>query len=296
MPALQDSLVRYNIVAKKSLGQHFLFDLNISRKIVRQAGALDGAKIFEIGPGPGALTRGLLLEGANDITSIEFDRRFIDMLQPLVHASCGAFKLYHYDAKKINYEAFFSRNLNADVLNNNETSRLCHATSNSVNCIKIIANLPYNIGNFLLVKWLKLPHMLNSMTIMLQAEVAEKLVAETGSKQFGRISVLAQLAWQARIVMHLPPQVFVPRPKVYSHVIHFEPLQQLQKDFPYQCLERVTAAAFSQRRKILYNSLKPVFGDNVAAVCEDAGIDPNHRAENVTPTQYGCLAHALLMA
>lgn len=274
IPPLRDVIATHNLSAKKSLGQNFLLDLNLTAKIARQAGDLASSDILEIGPGPGGLTRGLLAEGARRVLAIEKDARCIPALEEIAA---------HYpDRLQI---------INGDAL---EVDPLAHLTPP----IKVAANLPYNVGTELLVRWLtptQWPPFWSSLTLMFQKEVAQRIVAEPGSKAYGRLAVLAQWRSTARIVLDLPPQAFTPPPKVSSAVVHLEALPEPRYPADPHMLSKVVAAAFNQRRKMLRSSLKSVSPD-IEAHLKNADIMPTDRAEQISLAQFCALARSLKAA
>lgn len=274
IPPLRDVIATHNLSAKKSLGQNFLLDLNLTAKIARQAGDLASSDILEIGPGPGGLTRGLLAEGARRVLAIEKDARCIPALEEIAA---------HYpDRLQI---------INGDAL---EVDPLAHLTPP----IKVAANLPYNVGTELLVRWLtptQWPPFWSSLTLMFQKEVAQRIVAEPGSKAYGRLAVLAQWRSTARIVLDLPPQAFTPPPKVSSAVVHLEALPEPRYPADPHMLSKVVAAAFNQRRKMLRSSLKSVSPD-IEAHLKNADITPTDRAEQISLAQFCALARSLKAA
>ncbi|TNF12636.1 MAG: 16S rRNA (adenine(1518)-N(6)/adenine(1519)-N(6))-dimethyltransferase RsmA [Rhodobacteraceae bacterium] len=268
LPPLREVLRTHDLVAKKSLGQNFLLDLNLTAKIARSAGDLSGADVLEIGPGPGGLTRGLLAEGARKVLAIEKDTRCLPALAEIAAAYPGRLEV-----------------INGDAL---EIDPLSHLTPP----IKIAANLPYNVGTELLVRWLtpkNWPPFWESLTLMFQREVAERIVAKPGSNHYGRLAILAQWRAEAKIVMSLPPEAFTPAPKVHSAVVHLRALPEPRYPANAATLSRVVAAGFNQRRKMLRASLKGVAPD-IEAKLEKAGIAPTERAEKVTLEQFCRLA------
>jgi 16S rRNA (adenine1518-N6/adenine1519-N6)-dimethyltransferase len=258
LPPLRDVLARHGILANKGFGQHFLLDLNITRKIARLAGPLDQCVTLEIGPGPGGLTRALL-EAGGRVVAIEKDPRFLPVLAELSAAAPGRLSVIEADALAVDEQAV-------------ATEALAGAP------VRVVANLPYNVGTPLLIKWLTGPLRPQSMTLMFQKEVAERIVAPTGSDAYGRLAVICQALAQAEIVMDLPARAFTPPPKVASAVTRLTPLAQRPSDTDIAALEAVTREAFGQRRKMLRSSLKRLGG---AALCEAAGIDPDARAETI---------------
>lgn len=271
LPPLREVIAAHQLSARKSLGQNFLLDLNLTAKIARQAGDLTGCDVLEIGPGPGGLTRGLLAEGARRVLAVEKDARCLPALQEIAEAYPGRFDV-----------------INGDAL---EIDPLAHLTPP----IRIAANLPYNVGTELLVRWLTpkdWPPFWQSLTLMFQREVAERIVAQPGSKAYGRLAILAQWRAEARIVLSLPPGAFTPPPKVSSAVVHLEALDQPRFPADPAVLSRVVAAAFNQRRKMLRASLKgvsPQIEDHLQA----AGIPPTERAEQVGLEAFCALARAV---
>ncbi len=265
LPPLRDVIEQYDLGAKKSLGQHFLLDLNITRKIARDAGVSDHDVVLEIGPGPGGLTRALLETGA-EVIAIERDRRCIEALQELVNAYPGKFRVVEADAL---------RATEADLVTDKP--------------VKIIANLPYNISTELLIKWLHAgPNLWSTMALMFQKEVADRILAAPGSKTYGRLSIIAQAMCHPSRAFDLPARAFTPPPKVDSTVVLFE---QPTEPFKHlDALEKITKAAFSQRRKMLRTSLKSVFEQNLPDALETNGIKQTQRAEELSIEQYKKLA------
>ena len=261
LPPLRDTLAAAGISAKKSFGQHFLLDLNITRKIARLAGISAGETVIEVGPGPGGLTRALLEAGA-DVVAVEKDPRFVPLLEELAAHAPGQLRI-----------------LNEDAL----TAALPAGAP-------IVANLPYNVGTPLLIGWLTGPLRPRSMTVMFQKEVADRIVAAPGAKAYGRLSVLVQAICEARIVMDLPARAFTPPPKVASSVVQLVPRTDRPSHEIAERLQRLTAAAFGQRRKMLRSSLRPLGGE---ALCASVGVDPSVRAEDVSVAQYLAMAAAL---
>ncbi|PIE18147.1 MAG: 16S rRNA (adenine(1518)-N(6)/adenine(1519)-N(6))-dimethyltransferase [Proteobacteria bacterium] len=271
LPPLREVIAAHGLSAKKALGQNFLLDLNLTAKIARQAGDLSQADVLEVGPGPGGLTRGLLSEGARKVLAVEKDARCLPVLEDIAAAYPGRLEVIQGDALEID--------------------PLAHLTPP----IKVVANLPYNVGTELLVRWLtppQWPPAWESLTLMFQREVAQRIVAEPGSKAYGRLAILAQWRAEARIVMDLPPQAFVPPPKVSSAVVHLRALPAPRFEADAQVLSRVVAAAFNQRRKMLRASLKGVAPDIEDRLLA-AGIQPTERAEQVSLEQFCALARLI---
>ena len=271
LPPLREVIATHDLKAQKSLGQNFLLDLNLTAKIARQVGDLANCDILEIGPGPGGLTRGLLAEGARRVVAVEKDRRCIPALEDIASHHSGRLQVLEGDALAIDPMA----HLNAPI--------------------RVAANLPYNIGTELLVRWLtppRWPPFWQSLTLMFQREVAERITAQPGSKAFGRLAILAQWRCTANIVLSLPPEAFTPPPKVSSAVVHLVALKEPKFPADAKTLEWVVATAFNQRRKMLRSALKPLGGD-IEDRLRAAGIAPTDRAENVPLEGFCALARTL---
>jgi 16S rRNA (adenine1518-N6/adenine1519-N6)-dimethyltransferase len=275
LPPLRDALAAHGIFANKGFGQHFLLDLNVTRKIARLAGPLDACVTLEIGPGPGGLTRALLEAGAR-VVAVEKDPRFLPLLADLAEATPGRLTVVEADALNVDERAL------ADAVLPKGAPRAP---------VRIVANLPYNVGTPLLIKWLTGPLRPESMSLMFQKEVAQRVVARTGSDAYGRLAVIAQAVAEAQIVMDLPARAFTPPPKVASAVARLDPRPERPTDAELETLEAVTREAFGQRRKMLKSSLKALGG---AALCEAAGINPEARAETVDVAGFLALARAAL--
>lgn len=274
LPPLRAVIAEHGLSAKKQLGQNFLLDLNLTAKIARAAGDLAGSDVLEVGPGPGGLTRGLLAEGARRVLAVEKDARCLPALDQIATAYPGRLTV-----------------LNADAL---AIDPLAHLTPP----IKVVANLPYNVGTELLIRWLtpaQWPPVWSTLTLMFQKEVAQRIVAQPGDDAYGRLAVLAQWRCEARIVMTLPPEAFTPAPKVHSAVVHLTALPEPRYPADAAILSRVVAAGFNQRRKMLRAALKgvaPGIEDHLQAV----GIAPTERAENVSIEAFCALARQLAAA
>jgi len=269
LPPLREVIARHDIAPKKSLGQNFLLDLNLTARIARSAGDLTGATVIEVGPGPGGLTRALIAEGAARVVAIERDERCIAALGEIADRHPGRLTIVSADALAIDMAGL--------------------ARGRTL----VVANLPYNIATPLLVGWLRTepwPPWFQSLTLMFQREVAERIVAGPGSKTYGRLSVLAGWRSTAEILFDVPARAFTPPPKVTSSVVHFIPRQT-----PLACdpavLERVVAAAFGQRRKMLRQSLKTLGLDPLALLAA-AGIEETRRAEEIDVAGFVALARA----
>ncbi|MBW3559284.1 MAG: 16S rRNA (adenine(1518)-N(6)/adenine(1519)-N(6))-dimethyltransferase RsmA [Proteobacteria bacterium] len=267
LPSLRETLDAHGLSAKKSFGQHFLLDLNVTRKIARLAGPLTGRTVLEVGPGPGGLTRALLETDAARVVAVEKDPRFLPLLHELAEAGAGRLTVVEADALDVDEAA------------------LAGAEPWSV-----VANLPYNVGTPLLIKWLTRPDPPASLTLMFQQEVAERITAEPGTEAYGRLAVIAGAVSRAEIVMTLPARAFTPPPRVDSAVVRLDPRADRPGPADLARLERVTGAAFGQRRKMLRSSLKPLGGEDL---CRAAGVDPAVRAETVDVAGFLRLAAAL---
>ncbi len=267
-PPLREGLAAHGLAARRSFGQHFLLDLNLTAKIARLAGPFREGVVIEVGPGPGGLTRALLDAGAR-VIAIERDPRFQPLLAQLTALAEGRLTVVQADALAVDER---------ELAPPDEP-------------VRIVANLPYNISAPLLVKWLTGALRPISMTLMFQKEVAERITAPTGSAAYGRLSVLAQALTDAEIVMTLPARAFTPPPKVDSAVVRFAPRQRRPSDAIVAALERITRAGFGQRRKMLRTSLKAVGGE---ALCAAAGLGADLRAEAVTVEGFLALARELV--
>ena len=268
LPPLREVIERHELRAKKSLGQNFLLDLNLTSKIARAAGSLGDATIIEVGPGPGGLTRALLANGARRVVAIERDERCLAALAEISAHYPGRLDVIAGDAMQADFAALAA----------------------GEGTVRIVANLPYNIGTELLIRWLtpgRWPPFWASMTLMFQKEVAQRIVAAPGSAAYGRLGVLAGWRTEARIAFDLPPQAFTPPPKVTSSVVHILPRENpLPAD--EKKLARVTEAAFGQRRKMLRQSLKALGGERLLIA---AGIDGTRRAETLSIEEFVTLAN-----
>ena len=274
LPPLREVIRAHDLVAKKQLGQNFLLDLNLTAKIARSAGDLSVCDVLEVGPGPGGLTRGLLAEGARRVVAVEKDARCLPALAEIAAAYPGRLEVLHGDALDLD----LARHLTAPV--------------------KIVANLPYNVGTELLIRWLSppvWPPMWSSLTLMFQKEVAERIVAKPRGDHYGRLALLAQWRCNAAIVMTLPPEAFTPAPKVHSAVVHLTALPVPRFPCDFNVLQRVTAMAFNQRRKMLRSSLKAL-KPGIDAILEGVGIPPTARAEEIALEQFCALARAVQAA
>ena len=271
LPPLRDVIAKYELSARKALGQNFLLDLNLTSRIARSAGLLEGMTVLEVGPGPGGLTRAILAAGAEHVAAIEMDERCLPALNEIGSRYAGRLSVVHGDALKVDMR----------MLAGGRPAR-------------IISNLPYNVASPLIIRWLQSepwPPWFQSITVMVQREFAERLVATTDQrKDYGRLSVLTALRADARILFNVPPSAFVPQPKVMSSVVLLQPREDAPR-FSMPLLERLTQAAFGQRRKMLRQSLKSL-GDPLA-ILDECGIAPEKRAEEVSPDGYLAMVRVL---
>ena len=272
LPPLRDVIARFDLGARKSLGQHFLLDLNLTGRIARCAGDLSDATVIEIGPGPGGLTRALLKEGAGQVIAIERDSRCLEALAQLEG---------HYPSRL--------RLIEGDALE-------CPLAGLGAAPRWVIANLPYNISTALLVNWLREIHRdttcFAGLVLMFQKEVASRLTAEPRSKDYGRLSVMTQWLCDAKCLFDIPPRAFTPPPKVVSTVVHLAPRKHREVSLPFEAMERTVAAGFGQRRKMLRQSLKSLRGETAAALAA-LGIPETARAEELTVEDFARLAQEL---
>ena len=268
LPPLRDVIAALDLRAKKSLGQNFLLDLNLTRKIARAANA-DGAVMYEVGPGPGGLTRALLMEGAAKVIAVERDERCLPALAEIGAAYPGKLEIISADAMTLDEAALLPPG------------------------VHIAANLPYNVGTALLIKWLNSPAwppFWSSLTLMFQREVAERITAKPGSEHYGRLSVLAGWRTKSKILFDVSRQAFVPPPSITSSIVRLEPLAQPVAEAELKKLEKVTETAFGQRRKMLRQSLKALGGE---VLLEKAGIEATRRPEELSVAEFAALARAL---
>lgn len=274
LPPLREVIRSFDLDAKKSLGQNFILDLNLTRRIARAAGPLGDHLVVEVGPGPGGLTRGLLLEGARRVIAIEADRRCEPALSAIAECYPGRLETVFEDAVEVDWKALVGQDAGRVI---------------------IAANLPYYVATRLLVAWLESepwPPWWCRMALMFQKEVADRIVAAPGTKAYGRLAVISQWRAEVRIALTLGPDAFTPPPKVASAVVVFSPRPRCEPACSVVTLGRVTAAAFGQRRKMLRQSLR-LLGRDTAAVLEAAGIAPEKRAEELWPADFARLAAAV---
>lgn len=269
LPSLRSALEAHGLWANKALGQHFLLDMNITRRIARTAGNIAGKPVIEVGPGPGGLTRALLEAGAAPLIAIEKDARFLPLLEPLAEWSGGRLRIVHGDA--LNYAPPNAANANDEAP------------------VQIVSNLPYNIGTPLLVQWLKAGPWRGDMTLMFQKEVAQRIVAKPGTEGYGRLAVLAQACCACRLEFTIPARAFTPPPKIASAVVR---LTNVAEPYPHlDALERVSAAAFGQRRKMLRSALRALTPD-AEDLLRAAGLSATARAEEIDQAGFRALADA----
>lgn len=273
LPPLRDIIRDHSLRAEKSLGQNFLLDLNLTGKIARVATKLDQSTVFEIGPGPGGLTRALLMEGAKKLISIEYDPRAIIALQSLKDAAQGRLDIVQQDA------------LHADL----------PALAQAAGCAgpyTIVANLPYNIATPLLTGWLEQIHAnpgrYSQMVLMFQKEVAQRIVAKPSTKAYGRLAILAQWLCDVKLMFDVPAAAFTPPPKVTSSIVRLIPKKRDGESIGFKTMEKITAAAFGQRRKMIRGSLKEYMG-----AVEECGLRPEARAEELSVQEFTRLAQVV---
>jgi 16S rRNA (adenine1518-N6/adenine1519-N6)-dimethyltransferase len=269
LPPLSNVIERYGLDARKALGQNFILDLNLTQKVARTAGPLEGVTVIEVGPGPGGLTRAILALGARRVIAVERDPRCLPALAEIAAHYPGRLEVIEGDALKIDF-----------------------ATLATDGPVRVIANLPYNVGTQLLINWLlpaSWPPFWQSLTLMFQKEVAQRIVAHEGDNHYGRLGVICGWRTQAYMAFDISPQAFTPPPKVTSTVVHLTP-----RENPIPCtvarLERVTEAAFGQRRKMLRQSVKSLGGE---ALLAKADIDPTRRAETLSVEEFCRLGNCL---
>src|SRR5271157_218151 len=267
-PRLRDVVAKHGLDARKSLGQHFLLDENLTARIVRAAGPLAGRHVIEVGPGPGGLTRALLDTDAAEIVAVEIDPRAVAAIAELAQTD-GRLRVVEADAMRM------------------DAAALCAAPR------QIVANLPYNVATPLLIGWLRQAHAFERLTLMFQQEVAERICAAPGTAAYGRLSVLAQWICRTELLLRIPPAAFVPPPKVFSAVVGLVPHAMQPAPALFAAMERLTAAAFGQRRKMLRRALKPIGGE---ALLREAGIASDRRAETLSVAEFDRLARVLATA
>lgn len=267
LPPLRDVIAEHGLAARKGLGQHFLLDLNLTGRIARAAGDITKGTVIEIGPGPGGLTRALLMAGAAEVVAVERDARCIEALADLIAAAQGRLEIIEADA------------LEVDIAALGEAPR------------RIVANLPYNVSVPLVIGWIEKAEEIASMTLMFQKEVGDRIVAGPGDKSYGRLAVLANWRCRTRKLFDIPARAFTPPPKVISTVVELIPYDEPPHPCSIEALQTVTAAAFGQRRKMLRRSLGGL-GVETEALMATAELDPTARAETLTVEQFAVLARA----
>ena len=274
LPPLREVIRTHGLRARRSLGQNFILDLNLTRRIARAGGPLEGIRVIEVGPGPGGLTRALLMEGAAHVTVIERDRRCLPALAEISARYGDKLTVIHEDALSVDWKEIGQRG------------------------DRLVANLPYGLASELLVRWLSddaWPPWFDCAVLMFQKEVAERIVAPPGNRTYGRLSVLAQWRTQPQLLFTLPPQAFTPAPSVESALVALQPHQALDETCSVVALSRLTAAAFGQRRKMLRSALRQLTDDPIAML-ETAGIDPTWRAEQLSVSDFARLASCMSMS
>ena len=267
LPSISSTIKEYNLSAKKKLSQNFILDMNLTDKIVRLSDSVKNNTVIEIGAGPGALTRSILLNGAKKVIIIEKDKRFLKALQLLNTSSNNRIIIENEDALKIDLKMLIEKH--------------------NIQQSEIVANLPYSIATKLLLNWIPFPKGLHKMTLMFQTEVAERIVAEPGTKKYGRLSILLGIMTDSRILMNIPPSAFTPKPKVNSSIIQIKQ-KKLDKNFNKNILEKVTQILFNKRRKQIKSTLSQ-FGDPIK-ICNLLNIKPSQRPEELTLRNYEKLA------
>jgi 16S rRNA (adenine1518-N6/adenine1519-N6)-dimethyltransferase len=265
-PPLREVIARHGMAARRALGQHFLLDANLTQRIVRAAGTLTGRHVVEIGPGPGGLTRALLGSDAASVTVVELDQRAVAAMEELAAAAGGRLHVVAGDVLALDVPALISPPR------------------------QVVANLPYNIATPLLIGWLRQARAFERLTLMFQQEVAERICAVPDTAAYGRLSILAQWACRTELLLRIPPAAFVPPPKVFSAVVGLVPHAEQPAAALFPVMERLTAAAFGQRRKMLRGALKGLGGE---ALLREAGIAPDRRAETLSVAEFDRLARLL---
>ena len=264
LPKISEVIKSYNLLAKRRLSQNYILDLNLTNHIVKISGDIKNKNVIEVGPGPGSLTRAILTAGARKVIAIEKDVRFIDALKILKKIVGIKLTLVNEDALKINLKEIMR--------------------DNSIDDAVIISNLPYSIATRLLIQWLPFPKNINKMTLMFQREVAERIIAKVGTKQYGRLSVITNIYGNSKILLNIPSNAFFPKPKVNSSIIQIVPKLQIMDNLQKNNIEKVTQALFHQRRKKIKSTLK-YLGDP-EKLCKLANIDSSLRAEQITPNDF----------
>ena len=266
LPPLREVIARHGLAARRALGQHFLLDANLTQRIVRAAGPLDGRHVVEIGPGPGGLTRALLASDAASVTVVEVDQRAVAAMHELAEEAHGRLRVVAADA------------LSVDVASLVPSPR------------QVVANLPYNIATPLLVGWLRQASAFERLTLMFQQEVAERICAEPSTAAYGRLSILTQWTCETELLLRIPPSAFVPPPKVFSAVVGLVPRATQPEPALFAAMERLTAAAFGQRRKMLRGALKALGGE---ALLRAADIAADRRAETLSTVEFDRLVRLI---
>lgn len=269
LPPISEILKTHGFYTKKSLGQNFIFDINFTSKIAKQATNIENSTVIEIGGGAGSLTRAILAENPQKLIVIEKDERCLKILNELKNISENKLEIINEDALKINYSKFG-------------------------NNIKIISNLPYNVGTELLLKWYETTNIFDEFILMFQKEVAERICAKPNEEAYGRLSIISNILAESEILFLVPPSIFYPQPKVYSAIVKIKPRPTLLYNTDINKLKKTTAAAFSQRRKTVRNSLKSVLGEDCEKKLLSLNINPELRAENLTPEEFSKISQLII--
>tara|TARA_B100000579_G_C22736152_1_gene806767 strand:- start:321 stop:1181 length:861 start_codon:yes stop_codon:yes gene_type:complete len=270
LPSISSTIKEHNLVAKKKLSQNFILDMNLTNKIVRLSNSIRNNTVIEIGAGPGALTRSILINGAKKVIVVEKDKRFLNALKILNNASNNRVIIENIDALKMDLKLLMKKY--------------------KVHQAEIVANLPYSIATKLLLNWIPFPQGINKMTLMFQKEVAERIVAEPGSKKYGRLSILLGIMTDSKILMNISPSAFIPKPKIDSAIVQIKQ-KTLDKNFNKGILEKVTQILFNKRRKQIKSSLSK-FGDPIK-ICNLLNIHPSQRPEELTLKNYEKLSYII---
>ncbi len=298
LPPISEILKTHGFYTKKSLGQNFIFDINFTAKIAKQASDIENSVVIEIGGGAGSLTRAILAENPQKLIVIEKDERCLKILNELKKISEGKLEIINEDALKIDYVELVRTYKNI-CSNNNSQSLMsprneCGATDMVKQTkIKIISNLPYNVGTELLLTWYENANIFDEFILMFQKEVAERICAKPSEEAYGRLSIISSVLAESEILFLVPPSIFYPQPKVYSAIVKITPREKPLYNTDINKLKKTTAGAFSQRRKTIRNSLKSVLGDDCEKKLVSLNIKPELRAENLTPEEFSKISHLI---
>lgn len=296
LPPISEILKTHGFYTKKSLGQNFIFDINFTAKIAKQASDIENSIVIEIGGGAGSLTRAILAENPQKLIVIEKDERCLKILNELKNISEGKLEIINEDALKIDYAELvnnFLRHIEPEQTRSVSEGKISHGISHEHNMsvrndtkIKIISNLPYNVGTELLLTWYENANIFDEFILMFQKEVAERICAKPSEEAYGRLSIISNILAESEILFLVPPSIFYPQPKVYSAIVKITPREKPLYNTDINKLKKVTAGAFSQRRKTIRNSLKSVLGDDCEKKLISLNINPELRAENLTPEEF----------